>query len=192
MSDFVERCRQEWKRLGVSGPLADEMAADLASDLSEAEADGVSAEELLGSSAFDPASFAATWAAERGVIPPSPSPQPQSFFRRPLTLGAFAVLVFAALAFAALVGTVLITRAAPPTLGFRRAVAPSLRLLPGAGPPLPGRPLVVQTRTSVNAAPLLLLLLVLAIIAIVITWFWTTRYRSRPPSNHGNGLASRR
>jgi hypothetical protein len=182
MTDFVERCRQEWKRLGVSDPLIEEMATDLASDLNEAEADGVSAEELLGRSAFDPASFAATWAAERGVIPPSPSPQPQSFFRRPLTLGAFAIVVFAALAFAALVGTALISRAAPPTLGFRRATAPSLRLLPGAGQPLPGQPLVVHGHTSVNAAPLLLLLLVLAVIAIVVTWIWTTRTRSRPPS----------
>ena len=33
MSDFVEQCRSEWKRLGVPDPLAEEMAADLASDL---------------------------------------------------------------------------------------------------------------------------------------------------------------
>ena len=72
MSDFVEQCRREWKRLGVPDPLADEKAADLASDLREAEAEGVSAEELLGSSAFDPRAFAATWAAERGVIPEPP------------------------------------------------------------------------------------------------------------------------
>ena len=30
MSDFVEQCRQEWKRLGVPDPLAEEMAAALA------------------------------------------------------------------------------------------------------------------------------------------------------------------
>ena len=46
MSDFVEQCRSEWRRLGVPDPLAEEMAADLASDLSDAEAEGVSAEEL--------------------------------------------------------------------------------------------------------------------------------------------------
>ena len=69
MSDFVEQCRAEWRRLGVPDPLAEEMAADLASDLNEAEAEGVSAEELLGSSSFDPRSFAASWAAERGIIP---------------------------------------------------------------------------------------------------------------------------
>ena len=69
MSDFVEQCRREWRRLNVPDPLAEEMAADLASDLREAEADGVSAEEFLGSSAFDARSFAASWAAERGIIP---------------------------------------------------------------------------------------------------------------------------
>ena len=73
MSDFVEQCRNEWKRLGVPDPLAEEMAADLASDLREAEAEGVSTEELLGSSAFDPRSFAASWASERGIIPVPPS-----------------------------------------------------------------------------------------------------------------------
>jgi hypothetical protein len=182
MSDFVERCRQEWKRLGVSDPLAEEMATDLASDLDEANADGVSAEELLGSSAFDPVSFAASWAAERGVIPPKPAAHCQSFLRRPLTLGAFAALVFVVLFLAVLAGTVLITRAAPPTLAFRKAAAPSLRLLPGLGQPLPGQPLVVHAHNSVNAAPLLLLLLLLAVIAIAITWLWTARNRSRPPS----------
>jgi hypothetical protein len=72
MNDFVEQCRLEWKRLGVSDPLADEMAADLTSDLSEAEADGISVQELLGSSAFDPPAFAAKWATERGLIPRPP------------------------------------------------------------------------------------------------------------------------
>ena len=87
MSDFVEQCRREWKRLGVPDPLAAEMAADLAADLKEAEAEGVSAEELLGSSAFDPRSFAASWAAERGIIPAPPSRG--NGRRRPLVLVAF-------------------------------------------------------------------------------------------------------
>ena len=69
MSDFVEHCRGEWRRLGVPDALAEEMAADLTSDLEEAEADGISAQELLGSSAFDPRSFARSWAAERGSSP---------------------------------------------------------------------------------------------------------------------------
>lgn len=178
MNDFVEQCRREWMRLGVSDPLAEEMATDLTSDLTEAETDGVSLEELLGSSAFDPASFAATWAAERGAIPPEPTAQPQSIFRRPLTLGAVGVLAFGVLFVVVLLGAVLVTRAAPPTVGFRRAGTPSLRLLPG-----PGQPQIVQAHATVNAAPLLLLLLLLAVIAAVITWLWTTRTRSRrPPS----------
>jgi hypothetical protein len=68
VNDFVEECRSEWKRLGVADAVANEMAADLAADLEEAEAEGVSAEEVLGSGSFDPHSFAAAWAAERGVI----------------------------------------------------------------------------------------------------------------------------
>jgi hypothetical protein len=70
VSEFVEECRREWKRLHVPDAVADEMAADLTADLGEAAAEGVSAEEVLGSGARDPRSFAASWAAERGVIGP--------------------------------------------------------------------------------------------------------------------------
>ena len=73
MNDFVEQCRLEWKRLRVPDSIADEMAAELAADLNEAEADGVSARELLGNAATDPRSFAASWADERAVIPLSGS-----------------------------------------------------------------------------------------------------------------------
>src|SRR5215475_9021126 len=99
MSDFVEQCRQEWKRLGVPDPLAEEMATDLASDLADAEAEGVSAEELLGSSVFDPRSFAASWAAERGIVPVPPSRR--NARRRPLVLGAFTALAAITLVVAA-------------------------------------------------------------------------------------------
>ena len=74
MSLFVEECRREWKRLRVPDPVANEMAADLEADLAEAEADGLSAEQVLGSGAFDPRSFAASWASERGLISPPPPP----------------------------------------------------------------------------------------------------------------------
>ena len=67
MNELVEECRREWKRLGVPDPVADEMAAELEADLDEAEEEGASAEEVLGSGAFDPRAFAAAWAAERGV-----------------------------------------------------------------------------------------------------------------------------
>ena len=66
MTAFVKECRREWERLGVPDLLADEMAAELESDLAEAEADGVSATEMLGES--DPRRFAATWASERGLV----------------------------------------------------------------------------------------------------------------------------
>lgn len=179
MSDFVERCRREWKRLRVPDAVAEEMAADLAADLNEAEAEGISAEEVLGSSVFDPRSFAASWAAERGVIPPAPAPQRQNLSRRPLTLGAFAVLVLVVLFLVVLFGAVLITRAAHPAAVAlaRPAPPPFQQVLPG-----PSQPLIVHAHTSVGTAPLLLLLLLLAIIAIGITWLWSARSRSRPPS----------
>lgn len=69
MSEFIAECRREWRRLGVPEPAANEMAADLAADLKEAEQEGVSAEEVLGSGAFDPRAFAASWAGERGLVP---------------------------------------------------------------------------------------------------------------------------
>jgi hypothetical protein len=73
MTPYVEECRQEWKRLGVPDLLAEEMAAELESDLAEAQADGVSATEMLGES--DPRRFAATWASERGLVPEQPQPK---------------------------------------------------------------------------------------------------------------------
>jgi hypothetical protein len=69
VSEFIAECRREWRRLGVPEPAANEMAADLTADLKEAEQDGVSAEEVLGSGAFDPRAFAASWASERGLVP---------------------------------------------------------------------------------------------------------------------------
>src|SRR5215471_6799835 len=89
MTDFVEQCRREWRRIGVPDLLADEMAADLATDLREAEAEGVSAEDLLGSSFFDPSSFAASWAAERGIVSAPPG---RGNARRRTILVAFTAL----------------------------------------------------------------------------------------------------
>lgn len=89
MSQFVEECRREWKRLGVPDPVANEMAADLAADLTEAESDGASAEEVLGNAAFDPRTFAASWARERGVI----QSRKRDTLRRPPLLAGIAVLL---------------------------------------------------------------------------------------------------
>jgi hypothetical protein len=68
MSQFVEECQKEWSRLGVAQATANEMAADLELDLAEAEADGVSPEEVLGNGYFDARAFAGEWARARGVV----------------------------------------------------------------------------------------------------------------------------
>jgi hypothetical protein len=68
VNHFIEDCRREWRRLRVPASVVNEMAAELEADLAEAAADGVSPEELLGE---DPRSFAASWAAARGVGRPS-------------------------------------------------------------------------------------------------------------------------
>jgi hypothetical protein len=111
VNEFVEECRREWRRLHVPDAIANEMAADLEADLKEAEAEGASPEEVLGSGAFDPRLFAASWAAERGVAqqtaatvsPPTPRTRP----RRRLAL--LAVLAgSAAVGFMVLVGAALV------------------------------------------------------------------------------------
>jgi hypothetical protein len=71
MTRFVEQCQKEWSRLGVPSATANEMAADLELDLAEAEADGVSPEEVLGNGYFDARAFAGEWARARGVVDPN-------------------------------------------------------------------------------------------------------------------------
>ncbi len=112
MSDFVADCRREWKRLRVPDAAADEMAADLAADLSEAAAEGVSAEEVLGPDALDPRSFAASWAAERGLTDPRSAGKRRT---GSLALAAIAVLSAAAIAAGAtMLATPSATASAPP------------------------------------------------------------------------------
>jgi hypothetical protein len=176
MSDFVDRCREEWKRLGVPDPLADEMAADLATDLREAEADGVSAEEFLGSSAFDPRSFAASWAAERGIVPVRASRGNGS--RRPLVLVAFT-----AVAAIALIGAALLLLTGQPRVSVvpSGAARPHLPSPPPAplGPPGPSG-LVFHTSAY---TPVEWILLLLAIVALgFAAWLWSSRDRSRQPT----------
>jgi hypothetical protein len=95
VSEFVDACRREWRRLGVPEPAANEMAADLAADLKEAEQDGVAAEEVLGSGAFDPRAFAASWASERGLVP-TPRRDRMRDHRLLLVLAGLVVLLAAA------------------------------------------------------------------------------------------------
>jgi hypothetical protein len=133
VNEFVEECRREWRRLRVPDPVANEMAADLAVDLEEAEAEGVPAEEVLGRGAADPRSFAASWATERGVIQPRP-------LRDRLPKGSLMVAAVAAFAVIAVVGAALATFASSP----------------GSAPLLAGRPVEAPVTTArlVISAPL--------------------------------------
>ena len=176
MSDFVEQCRREWRRLGVADPLAEEMAADLAADLREAEAEGVSAEEFLGSSVFDPRSFAASWAAERGIIPEQPSRGKTR--RRPFVLMAFTALAAITLMIA---GLLLLTGEPTVSVVVSKAAQPRVAPPPAAFPvpPGPGR----QVFQADTAAPIEWILLLLAIAALgFAAWLWVSWSRSRPPS----------
>ncbi len=100
MTAYVEECRQEWKRLGVPDLLAEEMATELESDLAEAQADGISATEILGES--DPRRFAATWASERGLVA-EPTPQPRRR-RRWILIVVGLVVLFLVAVIVAIVG----------------------------------------------------------------------------------------
>jgi hypothetical protein len=89
VSAYVEECRREWRRLGVPELLADEMATDLEADLAEAQADGVSAAEILGES--DPRRFAESWASERGLVSEQP---PRKRGRKRFWIALAVILVF--------------------------------------------------------------------------------------------------
>jgi hypothetical protein len=121
VNQFIEGCRREWNRLRVPDQIANEMAADLAADLEEAESEGASAEELLGSAAADPRSFAESWAAERGLIPP---PRLTARLRR----RSLVLTAIAALTVIAGIGAALVVFASPdasPRTAAIRLPAPS-------------------------------------------------------------------
>ena len=176
MSDFVEQCRKEWRRLGVADPLADEMAADLAADLSDAEAEGVSAEELLGSSVFDPRSFAASWAAERGIIPAPPGRG--NARRRPLVLALFTAVAAITLIVAALLLATGQPTVSVVTTRSGRAHLPS-------PPPAFVVPPTVRTQVlhTSASAPIEWMLLLFAIVALgFAAWQWSRWSRLQPPT----------
>jgi hypothetical protein len=174
MSEFVEQCRREWRRLGVADPLAEEMAADLASDLEEAEAEGVSAADYLGVSASDPRSFAASWASERGIIPAPP--RQDNDRRTPRALVAFTALA----AITAIVAAVLLATGEPKvTLKTSRATPPHLPASP-AGPSLSSG--AGHQLQASAAAPIEWILLFVALAALGFSaWLWLRWGRSRPP-----------
>ena len=141
MNDFVNECRREWKRLGVSRKAADEMAAELAADLAEAE----STDDLLGGHASDPRSLARAWAVERGVV--------RRDGRRLGWVAAATILVLLAIA-----GAVLLVVDETPSSSVQRtvAIAPaspsaqSQRVWFG----LPARVVAEPVTHTVNAPPL--------------------------------------
>jgi hypothetical protein len=138
VNEFVEERRREWRRLGVPDPIANEMAADLAVDIEEAESEGV--EDVLGNSAFDPCRFAGSWAVARGVTAPPmlapPVPAPPKRRWPALAFGVIGCMALLALAAAVLVGG---RQSAAFAVSARRLVGgpKSFRVFPGA-------PVVVQ------------------------------------------------
>ena len=133
MNQFVDECRREWKRLNVPDAVANEMAAELEADLHDAEADGLSPEEVLGDGVFDPQSFAARWAAERGVIPPPAPPEARS--HRTLVAAVIGALAVVALFTGIAVLTARATKQV--TIAYPFRVAVHRLVLPGTKPPLP-------------------------------------------------------
>lgn len=171
MNEFVEQCRAEWRRLGVAEPVADEMAADLAADLAAAEAEDVSVEDYLGTSASDPRALASSWARERGVVPTPP--RGERGRRRPLPLVASAVLA----ALAALVAAVLLVTGEPKVFLTARPIGRQGLVSPGSGGPTPA---VIGHRLATSAAaPVEWILLSVAILGLGLSiWLWSRWDRS--------------
>ena len=172
MSDFVEQCRREWKRLDVPDSVAEEMAADLAADIREAEGDGISVAEFLGGSASDPRAFAASWATERGLVRARDLQASSGRRGRPVLI-AFTVVATIAL----IVAVLLLATGEPKVALVTSGVTPPH--LPGSNAsfvPPPGR---VQT-SAANPIEWILLFLSLAALAFS-AWLWSRWSRSRPP-----------
>jgi hypothetical protein len=121
VNQFVDDCRTEWKRLGVPEAVADEMAAELAADLAEAEAEGASARDVLGTGAVDAREFARAWAVERGVGQP---PVTARHFRGRRILLAAAAAAFALLAIAGAAVLILDSPSAPARVAIASPLDP--------------------------------------------------------------------
>lgn len=206
MNEFVEECRREWRRLGVRDADANEMAADLAADLGEAEAEGGSPEDVLGTSAFDPRGFAAAWAVARGVtgatvpVPaPVPDPVPAPGWR------PRAAVMAAALVGVVVAAVALVLAAGPGVHAFAFAVrrvairSGSVGITPGPGSRLaPGQliqPLVVGHGSTGGPQVLALLVLVIAVVALgvfaAVRWSpWTLQRRDGRGNRDGGPPAA--
>jgi hypothetical protein len=187
VNQFVEECRREWRRLRVPESIAEDMALELEADLEEAESEGVSAEDVLGRGAADSRSFAASWAAERGVVPP-PSWR-ERISAESLAYGALAALTVVAGIGAALTifaplsspkgGAIWVARDAPSAgaSAIRRVVTDSDM----AFRPLPGTDV-----SGVNTTGSILLIVGIAGIVLALLFLlWATRHVVRRESMTG-------
>jgi hypothetical protein len=176
MIGFVEECRREWRRLGVPDPIANEMAIDLTADIEEAEAEGGSAEDVLGNSLFDPRRFAAAWASARGVTAPPASVASVAPLERDRYPWYWAAVVIALAGFgflAALVAAALVVgrHGVAVASSIHRIVAlPGSTRLPGPMALMPSfRYFVSGSSFSVqNSAPFFVLAFVVLLGAIVV------------------------
>ncbi len=189
MIEFIEECRQEWKRLGVPDPIANEMAADLTADIEEAESEGGSAEDVLGTSLFDPRRFAAAWAGARGVTAPTfepvsfePAGRERSRWYRPVaaaavTAGALLTLLVAAALVVGRHGSAV----AAPVRRILEVPGSARAFVPGsASPPVrfsvPGPSFVVESAQPVAIIVLALLLVGILALGLALL-YWSPWFR---------------
>lgn len=66
VDDAIHTATETWHRLGVERATAEEMAEELAADLTAASSDGRSVADYIGG---DVKALATSWAAERGLLP---------------------------------------------------------------------------------------------------------------------------
>jgi len=190
VSEFVDECRREWRRLGVPDPVASEMAADLTADLEEAEAEGGSPEDVLGNSAFDPRRFAAAWAAARGVTS-APTPEGPSLWRPPFAI-ALAVLLTVLTIGAGL--ALLVGRSSSSIAFVSRRIAgvpgPFRLFAPGPGRvvvPGPVGPFMARGVAGIDLHPLGLLVFMVGVVGLGLfaVWYWSPWFG--PRRYHRNG-----
>jgi hypothetical protein len=188
VSEFVEECRREWKRLGVPDPIANEMAFDLTADIEEAEAEGGTAEDVLGTSLFDPRRFAAAWAGARGVTAPSIPVDPfvplvrerHPWYRPAMVMALTAFGILTALAAALLVGRHGSAVAAPVSRIFN---GPGPTRLFGPAPPtppfgylIPGPSFSVQSTGHIAILAFALLLIGIVVLGLAVL-YWSPWFR---------------
>jgi len=113
----------------------------------EAEAEGASPEDVLGDAVFDAQSFAASWAAERGVVAP---PQADAVRGRPATP---LLLAGAVMLVTVLVGAVLVISGGSSSTEARLAIGPSAAPFKVIGRPGFGRIQRLRTGKGVIIFP---------------------------------------